>query len=243
MADPQHFDMSPEHLLHDQYLAERVGTFTKTSRNTQLNYGTPQKQGGNTVYFSVTDPAGNACSFVNSNYEEWGSLIIPKNCGFPLQNRGGGFATDPGHPNTYAPRKRPYHTLTCPILTDATDDSLIACYGCMGKHMQPQGHVQLLMNMLAFNMNPQQAVDAPRIAIEVLGESEKGKAVDRVFVEDGISEDVVDRLRELGHECVKVESFARKFFGRGQIIRQAFDEQRIYSAGSEPRSDGMAMPL
>lgn len=215
--------------------------------------------GGNTVYFSVTDAQGNACSFVNSNYEEFGSRIVPRNCGFVLQNRGAGFHLDPpDHPNIYAARKRPFHTLTCPMLTFARRDDapaqdgkggvpagdLYSCFGCMGKFMQPQGHVQLLLNQLVFGMNPQEALDAPRVCVEVLSASKGGTRTDRVFVEEGVPESTIAGLRARGHECVVLSGFRRKQFGRGQIIRRVVDDgQLVWSAGGEMRGDGYPMPL
>ncbi len=109
--------------------------------------------------------------------------------------------------------------------------------------MQPQGHVQVLLNMLAFKLNPQAALDAPRICIGA-GTPETGKVLDKtVFLEEGISQDVADRLHDMGHEVEIVKGWPRGAFGRGQVIRVHREEERwIYSAGSDPRGDGGAVP-
>ncbi len=110
--------------------------------------------------------------------------------------------------------------------------------------MQPQGHVQVLMNMLVFKQSPQTALDAPRICIGA-GMPDQGKVLDKtVYLEEGISEEVADQLRKLGHEVAIVKGYSRAMFGRGQIIRCHYDDERIvYSAGSDPRGDGAAVPF
>lgn len=116
--------------------------------------------------------------------------------------------------------------------------------------MQPQGHVQVLLNMLRFKFNPQDALDAPRVCISVAlpgKQLETGQSADRtVFLEEGISESTAQELRGLGHQVKVVEGFARAMFGRGQVIRVDHDPvtgQRVYAAGSDGRGDGAAVPL
>jgi gamma-glutamyltranspeptidase/glutathione hydrolase len=111
----------------------------------------------------------------------------------------------------------------------------------MGGFMQPQGHVQVLLNMLAFGYHPQAALDSPRICIA----APTSESTDRtIFVEEGISDEAVEGLRRLGHKIEVLTEWKRAMFGRGQIIRLHYDEgSLVYSAGSDPRGDGMAFPL
>lgn len=168
---------------------------------------------------------------------------MPRGCGFTLQNRGANFSLDPAHPNALAPGKRPYHTIIPAILTDAETGDLHSVYGVMGGFMQPQGHVQVLPNMLVFGMTPQAALDAPRACIGA-GMPDQGKVLDRaVYLEDGIADDVVEGLRKLGHQVEVVRGHARGLFGRGQVIRRHVEDGiGVWSAGSDPRGDGAAMP-
>lgn len=132
--------------------------------------------------------------------------------------------------------------------------ALHTCFGVMGGFMQPQGHVQVLLNMLVFGMDPQEALDAPRVCIETAAtdsdsvrDVNAGAAdlsVDEVFVEEGISEETVRGLMALGHRVTVRKGWARGFFGRGQVVRRTEEEgQLIWSAGSDQRGDGCAMPL
>ncbi|KAJ8604261.1 hypothetical protein MRB53_041859 [Persea americana] len=200
-----------------------------------------------TVYFSVTDPEGNAASFIISNYMGFGTGIIPKGCGFTLQNRGANFMLNPpDHPNIYAADKRPYHTIIPAMVTNAADESLHTCFGVMGGFNQPQGQIQVLLNMLVFGMDPQSALDAPRVCIEpggVTGEDDKVRTTE-VYLEEGISAEVAEGLKALGHQVFVLDDFARSTFGRGQVIRRHLEEgQQVWSAGSDQRGDGQAIPL
>ncbi|KAL8707246.1 MAG: hypothetical protein Q9220_007689 [cf. Caloplaca sp. 1 TL-2023] len=240
-------------LLSPSYLAQRAQVFDPHHTISEtLDHGSPAHNSSDTVYFAVTDQWGNAASFINSNYAGFGTAIIPKNCGFTLQNRGSNFSLEEGHPNVLAPRKRPYHTIIPALVTNAHDGSLNSCFGVMGGFMQPQGHVQVLLNMLAFKMNPQQALDAPRICIGAgmpsgsqQGNKKKKKGMSIVYLEEGIGEDVAEQLREMGHEVKILRGFERGMFGRGQVIRCHTDDggRRVYSAGSDMRGDGAAVPM
>jgi gamma-glutamyltranspeptidase/glutathione hydrolase len=201
-------------------------------------HGSPAHIHTDTVYFAVTDSEGNGCSFINSNYGAFGTAIIPKGCGFVLQNRGASFALEEGHPNCYAPCKRPYHTIIPAMITNPRDDALHTVYGVMGGFMQPQGHVQVLLNTLVFRLNPQAALDAPRFCVG--GDYQMG---DLIYIEEGIKPDVISGLKKLGHSIQVTTDMDRAVFGRGQIIRTHWDDgQLVYSAGSDPRGDGAAMP-
>ncbi|CBF81462.1 hypothetical protein AN5658.2 [Aspergillus nidulans FGSC A4] len=244
VTDPDTTPVPTKELLSPSYLAERAKIFNPSAASDILDHGSPAHNHCDTVYFAVTDGAGNGISFINSNYAGFGSGIIPKGCGFTLQNRGANFSLSPNHPNVLAPGKRPYHTIIPAMITNASDGSLHSVYGVMGGFMQPQGHVQVLLNMLAFGYHPQAALDAPRICIAA-GNPELGKQLDRtVYVEEGISEDAVEGLRKLGHQVKVLKGWERGMFGRGQIVRCHYDGGKlVYSAGSDLRGDGMAVPI
>lgn len=230
-------------MLSPEYLAGRAQLFNPQQASQTLEHGSPAHNHCDTVYFAVTDQWGNGMSFINSNYGGFGSAIVPKGCGFTLQNRGANFSLDKNHPNALAPRKRPYHTIIPGLLTNSQNGSLHAVYGCMGGFVQPQAHVQLVLNMLAFKFNPQVALDAPRFCINA-GTEDQGRKSDRtVYLEEGISEDVAAGLRQMGHDVEILRGWKRAMFGRGQIIKvHKEDGQTVYSAGSDLRGDGAAIP-
>ncbi|EHK98483.1 putative gamma-glutamyltransferase ywrD [Glarea lozoyensis 74030] len=243
IADPSHSRVPSSELTSKPYLSQRAKLFNPLKASPQIyDRGSPAHNHSDTVYFAVTDKHGNAISFINSNFHSFGSGIVPKGCGFVLQNRGGNFQLIPGHPNAIAPGKRPYHTIIPAMITNKHDGSLHSVYGVMGGFMQPQGHVQVLLNMLAFKYNPQAALDAPRFCIGA--EHMPGDNFARkVFLEEGISEETCERLKEMGHEAEIVTGYARGVFGRGQVIRSHFEDGvMVYSAGSDPRGDGAAFP-
>lgn len=247
VTDPDVEKVPSQDLISPAYLAERAKLFDPTKASPPLSHGNPSPahNHSDTVYFSVTDKHGNGMSFINSNYGGYGTCIIPKGCGFTLQNRGANFVLQPPeHPNIFAPRKRPYHTIIPAMITNSEDSSLHTVYGVMGGFMQPQGHVQVLMNMLVFKQNPQAALDAPRICIGA-GTPEEGKVLDQViYLEEGIPKQVVRELQGLGHQVEMLEGWRRATFGRGQVIRVHREDGRvIYSAGSDMRGDGCAMPV
>jgi gamma-glutamyltranspeptidase/glutathione hydrolase len=187
------------------------------------------------VYLSVVDKAGDACSFINSNYLGFGTGIVPSGWGFTLQNRGHNFSLDPKHPNALAPGKRPYHTIIPAMITRDRSQSLFAGFGVMGAFMQPQGHVQVFL-ALVDGLNPQAALDLPRFCIT------DGTAGGQVALEQGIPEKTIADLARRGHEVRRVGGYERALFGRGQVILRD-DETGTLTGGSDPRADGCAMTL
>lgn len=173
VTDPNVRKVPVQGMLNPEYLAERAKLFDPAKASDPLehsqpeDYVSPALQSSDTVYFAVTDSKGNAASFINSNYAGFGTGIIPKDCGFTLQNRGGNFSLDSEHPNCLEPRKRPYHTIIPGMATNLADGSLHSAFGVMGGFMQPQGHVQVLLGQVVCGLNPQQALDAPRVYIRV----------------------------------------------------------------------------
>ena len=243
VADPNVSKVPAAEMISKKYLSERAKLFDPTKSNPDIyDHGSPAHNHSDTVYFAVTDKEGNGISFINSNFHGFGSAIVPKDCGFVLQNRGGNFSLEPGHPNVIAPGKRPYHTIIPAMITNVHDGSLHSVYGVMGGFMQPQGHVQVLLNMLAFKYNPQAALDAPRFCIGAEGIPGDGNGR-RVFLEEGIKEEVAKKLKEMGHQTELVSGYVRGVFGRGQLIRIHVENGvTVFSAGSDPRGDGAAYP-
>jgi gamma-glutamyltranspeptidase / glutathione hydrolase len=250
VADPAFSKVPIRELLSKEYADERRKLIDPGRATIDPGHGTPVNS-SNTVYLSVVDKWGNACSFINSNYWGFGTGIVPKGFGFTLQNRGHNFSLDPNHPNRLEPRKRPYHTIIPAMVTrpniraerrgsevEAQDEgeTLFASYGVMGGFMQPQGHVQVLSSLVDDGLDPQSALDQPRFCINV---EESGGGV---ALEEGIPENVISDLEKMGHPVYRVSGYDRSLFGRGQVIlREA--ETGVLAAGSDPRADGCAMTL
>jgi len=245
VADPAFSNIPVRELLSKEYAAGRRKLIDMQHAAHDFARGTPVSS-SDTVYLSVVDKFGNACSFINSNYMGFGTGIVPKGWGFTLQNRGHNFVLDPNHPNCLAPRKRPYHTIIPAMVTrlpspsgrgaGGEGESLYASYGVMGGFMQPQGHVQVLSALVDDGFDPQTALDLPRFCIDA---EESGG---RVALEDGIPQETISGLEKMGHPVYSVSGYERALFGRGQVIlRDA--ETGVLCAGSDPRADGCAMTL
>ncbi len=234
VADPTFSNVPILELLSKEYAAERRKLIDRHRATIDPKHGTPVNT-SNTVYLTVVDQWGNACSFINSNYWGFGTGIVPKGFGFTLQNRGYNFSLDPEHPNRLEPRKRPYHTII-PAMVTREDGTLYASYGVMGGFMQPQGHVQALSALVDHGLDPQSALDLPRFCIDV---EESGG---RVALEEGIPPAVMSDLQTMGHPVYPLSGYDRSLFGRGQVtLRDA--ETGVLCAGSDPRADGCAMTL
>lgn len=245
VTDPDVEHIPVKELLSEEYLTHRAKLFDPTKTNPKIIHGNPVKS-SDTVYFSVCDKWGNACSFIQSNYAGFGTAAIPRGCGFTLQNRGSGFVLDEKHPNRLEGGKRPYHTIIPSMVTRG--EELFLSFGVMGGFMQPQGHVQVLLNVLR-GFTVQAALDAPRFCISAgspeTQSRETGVAGDinsEVYFEDGISEATIQKLRNMGHDARIVTGFQRGMMGRGQVIQKLADQSgRIaWAAGSDPRADGHA---
>ena len=234
VADPAFSSVPVRELLSKEYAGERRKQIDSKHATIDPKHGTPVNS-SNTVYLSVVDKFGNACSFINSNYWGFGTGIVPKGFGFTLQNRGHNFRLDPNHPNRLEPRKRPYHTII-PAMITREDGSLYASYGVMGGFMQPQGHVQVLSALVDDGLDPQSALDLPRFCIDV------EEAGGRVALEDGTPVKALSELENMGHPVYTVSGYDRSLFGRGQVILRD-PETGVLTAGSDPRGDGCAMTL
>jgi len=223
VADPRTANVPIKGLIDKAYAAERR---TSIDPKRAASPVVPGKPWDGTVYLSVIDKERNACSFINSNYMGFGSGLAAE--GVALQNRGALFSLEEDHPNCIAPGKRPYHTII-PALA-LKRGKLWMSFGVMGGFVQPQGHVQVACNTIDFGMNPQQALDAPRVVWH------DGAQVD---VEDGIGDDVRSTLAALGHALLPSHD-PRRYYGGGQIV--AIDEDSgALLGGTEPRKDGVAI--
>ncbi|CAG7830614.1 unnamed protein product [Allacma fusca] len=232
VADPAFANVPIDGLISKEYAAERRRLISLDYAAGNIDHGFPPNT-ANTVYFCVVDGDGNACSFINSNYQGFGTGIVPKGCGFTLQNRGANFLLDRNHANGLEPGKRPYHTIIPGLALK--NGELFCPLGVMGGYMQPQGHLQVLSNMIDFQMGPQQALDAPRICID--GVQTSGD----ILLEDGITEETQQKLADLGHRNPRIISgWGRQDFGTGQIVVRD-PLSGVLCAGSDPRQDGLAI--
>jgi gamma-glutamyltranspeptidase/glutathione hydrolase len=245
VADPKFNEIPLSQLLSKEYAGQRRKQIDPQRAQLDQKVGTPEYS-SDTVYLSVVDSEGNACSFINSNYMGFGTGIVPKGWGFSLQNRGHNFDLDPEHPNALAPGKRPYHTIIPGMITLATHeengdqgdkgDLLVASFGVMGGFMQPQGHTQVVIGLTDDRLDPQEALNRPRFCIM------DGRANGDVALEDGIPLQVMSQLAMMGHSVIPVSGTARGLFGRGQIILRD-PLSGVLTGGSDPRADGCAMSL
>ncbi|PKK92706.1 MAG: gamma-glutamyltransferase, partial [Tenericutes bacterium HGW-Tenericutes-6] len=220
VSDPTSMHTSIDDLLSKKYALKRSKLISKTAEIRTA--GKPTSSG--TVYLATADKDGNMVSMIQSNYMGFGSGLVVPNTGISLHNRGHNFTLDESKDNCLAPFKRPYHTIIPGFLTKGKTP--IGPFGVMGGFMQPQGHMQVVMNLIDFHMNPQSALDAPRWQwIEG----------NHISVEPSVPKLIIKGLQRKGH-IVKVESNLGSF-GRGQIIIRN-KKTGVYAGGTEKRADG-----
>lgn len=234
IADPDHVKIPVKELLSSAYARERVKTLNINTASRLVIPGVPSL-GSDTIYLCTVDGEGNACSFIGSNYMNFGTGIVPKNCGFVLQNRGAGFSFEANHPNVLSPEKRPYNTIIPGLMTNP-DKSFRAVFGVMGGFMQPQGHLQVVSGLVDDGLDPQAVLDRPRFRLTA--SSVKNLSAGQVYLEEGL-EKIATNLSERGHSIRLIKGQDRPVFGRGQIIQRAANG--VLWGGSEPRADGCAM--
>lgn len=218
VTDPKFMEMKPDYFISDDYKQLRENDLTDKAKLMEpIDY----KSSG-TVYLATADKRGNMVSFIQSNYMGFGSGLVVDGTGISLQNRGHTFSLDPDHANALEPRKKTYHTIIPGFIKK--NDFAVGPFGVMGGFMQPQGHLQVLMNMIDFDMNPQEALDAPRFRWD-----KELKVALETYFDDSVKKD----LEKLGHDAF-VDP-ASGGFGRGQIIINKKDH---YEIGTETRCNG-----
>ena len=228
IGDPEfwhHAEIPTGRLISKDYAAELRGRISPSRAAGRI----PEPAlGEDTTYLCAVDAGGNACSFINSLYKGFGSGVVAGGTGVCLQNRGNSFRLDPGHPNSLAPGKRPLHTIIPGLATSSATGALWAAFGVMGGSMQPQGHAQLLSNVIDHGMSPQEAVDHPRHRHDG----------DTLLVEGRVPEEEVEKLRSIGHNIRVGPNYAIPT-GGAQLI--SILEGDVRACGSDPRKDGCAL--
>ena len=219
VADPRYMRTRVEDLLSEQYAARRRALISEQALTPEA--GDPSC--GGTIYLCTADPQGNMVSFIQSNYTTFGAGVAIPGTGISLQNRGANFSLDEGSDNCLAGGKRSYHTIIPGFLM--RDGEAVGPFGVMGAFMQPQGHVLVVVNTVDYHMNPQEAMDAPRI------QWTGGK---HIQLEREVPAHIAQELARRGHEVEIVNS--NLHMGRGQIIWKT--ENGLYIGGTEPRCDG-----
>ncbi|MCH7917875.1 MAG: gamma-glutamyltransferase [Planctomycetes bacterium] len=235
-ADPQFNELPVERLISMDYADTRRRLIDPKRAAQAYPAGDAALEGGDTIYLTVADGQGNMVSLIQSNYLGMGSGMTPTGLGFVLQNRGQLFALEAGHFNRFEPHKRPFHTIIPGFMTRGGKPFM--SFGVMGGSMQPQGHAQIVMNIVDFGMNLQEAGDAPRIrhggSSQPTGETMRDGGT--VYLESGFSQETVRDLLGMGHRLAQ----SRGAYGGYQAIR-VDAETGVYYGASESRKDGQAI--
>jgi gamma-glutamyltranspeptidase/glutathione hydrolase len=236
-ADPAFEKLPTARLISKTYADRQRSKINLGKAAVNIQAGDPKLEHGDTVYLTVVDKDRNCCSMIQSLYFGFGSQVVPGHVGFALQNRGSLFALDDSHLNRLEPHKRPFHTIIPAMVTK--DGQPWFCFGVMGGDMQPQGHVEVLVNMIDFGMNPQMAGDASRIRH---GGSETPTGIPEephggtVFLESGFPPESLSKLEALGHKLGK----ATGSYGGYQGILIDHEHGTLHGA-TDPRKDGAAV--
>jgi len=232
-ADPAFNTLPVEELISKEYAAKRAKLINPERAARNLDAG--EMEQGNTIYMTVADQYGNMVSLIQSNFRGMGSGMSPTGLGFILQDRGELFTLEEGHYNVYEPGKRPFHTIIPAFIT--RDGKPYISFGVMGGSMQPQGHAQIVVNLIDFGMNLQEAGDAPRIRHDGSSQPTGEKMTDGgvVNLESGIPYESIRGLMERGHHV----QFSHGSYGGYQAIMWDEKEQ-VYYGASESRKDGQA---
>lgn len=235
-ADPAFNDIPLEELLSDAYAAKRRALIDPDHAADSYPAGDLEIETGNTTYLTVADKDGNMVSLIQSIYSEFASGMVPDGLGFVLQNRGQMFnVQDPGHANALEPGKRPFHTIIPAFVT--RDGKPLMSFGLMGGAVQPQGHAQIIVNIVDFGMNLQEAGDAPRMRHRGSSQPTGSEMTNggSLHLESGFDYETVRELRKKGHRI----STSVGIYGGYQAIGVDL-ENRVYTGASESRKDGQA---
>ena len=234
-ADPKYSNISTDILITKEYAKERRNLINPNIAAKEFLPGDIKLENDDTIYLTVADSEGNMVSLIQSNYGDMGAGLTSEEFGFSFQNRGQLFSLNADHPNVYAPNKRPFHTIIPAFVTK--DNKPWLSFGLMGGSMQPQGHAQILINMIDFGMNLQEAGDAARI--RHVGSSqptdEEMNNGGRLYLESSIDETTREKLRKLGHNIATDTNV----YGGYQAIMWD-EEHNVYYGASDPRKDGQA---
>lgn len=234
-ADPDFAAIPIDELLSEEFAKRLFARIKEDAVITPDRLAVKLEGEGDTTYLTVVDDDGMMVSLIQSNYRGMGSGLVPTGLGFMLQDRGELFSMEPGHPNVYEPGKRPFHTIIPAFLM--RDGAPYMSFGLMGGGMQPQGHVQVLVNMADFGMNVQEAGDAARFLHDGGSSPDEGisNRYGTLFIEPGVAQTTIEALRQLGHKVV-VGGGAGKYGGYQAIIRDP--DTGVLMGGTEMRKDG-----
>jgi gamma-glutamyltranspeptidase/glutathione hydrolase len=227
ITDPEFEDIPLTRLISKEYAKQCRKAIKHEKAMVPGDYCRPPRS-SETAYVTAVDQGGNAASFISSIYMAFGSGMVVDNTGIVLQNRGHSFSLDPTHPNKLEPHKRPLHTIIPAMVFK--EGRFVMSFGVMGGDMQPQGHAQFLINLIDFEMNPQEAVDAPRIR--------HTQGID-VYLEDGIPERTFAALRNKGHRIIQAPEPVNQVGGGQAIYRDA--RHKLLLGASDRRKDGCAI--
>ena len=235
-ADPAFGELPIKELISKEYAKRQNARIDLSKAAEDVPAGDPKLTRGDTIYLTVVDKDRNCCSLIQSNYFGFGSMVVPGDVGFAIQNRGALFALDDKHANRLEPHKRPFHTIIPAFITKEGQPWF--CFGVMGGDMQAQGHVQIVCNLIDFDMNVQAAGDAPRASHSgsATPTGLAGEGSGQVLVEEGVPEETVAALRSIGHKVTR----ATGGFGGYQGILIDWKNGVLHGA-SESRKDGAAV--
>jgi gamma-glutamyltranspeptidase / glutathione hydrolase len=233
VADPAFHDVPHAAMVSKAYAAQRAREIDPSHANPEVFPGTLPRHGSDTTYLSVVDRDGSIVSLIQSNFANFGSGVVPDGAGFVLQNRGGMFSLDPGHPNALAPRKRPLHTIIPGFMAGPEGTEVRVAFGIMGGWNQAQAHTQFVSNVVDHGMNIQAALEAARVTkISFTGCD--------VIVESRVPEPVRAGLAHKGHQIDLQGAFSSMVGGGQSVMRDGVTG--VNYGASDPRKDGAAIP-